>query len=631
MKNDNNIEKPIISIITDYLKAKETDFALMINGAWGCGKTYFIKNTLESKIEEIPCPNKKNQKYKQIYVSLYGVSSIDEIRDRIFYEINPNLKWIDSISRRLISAAEAIPNGGNIVKDLLTTDKNEKSSIIKKITKYYDKVLVFDDLERIDFKSLDLQSVLGFINFLAEHNHCKIIVVANDGDLDKEYKQFKEKTIRFSYTYCPEKGEIYDDVCEKYNNDYKQFLKEQKQSILEILNAGKCENLRTLIFITDVFQKIFEKAKGNFSDKINKDLLLPFTIISIEAKNGKTKEDLKGCLIPINSLSHSSLLTNKNSDEEKIDTKEKEDNLLRRKYVRFRKYKGILFYDILFDLVYDGYISDDRLENIIESTRKEYVAKEGTEESKLVKRIIDWTQIPDEEFDNVINTIKDKVSAGKFDVSDLLKIYAAFIYIDVMKINDFTLSDEDTETFKSAIDENMRFKQYLPFFETKAPIWGNYGAPFSGVDAEETKISAEAEAKYNSLRQYALSINNKHQKEDYQAQIYTILSFIKNDETERFRDFISDQNNKFIFLDIPPKDLISAIISANAKTKQIFLLGLELLFPKNVPIAPQKELDYLTALKNELDNYLNKQTIRKNSLTNLYLARNYINSLHRYL
>lgn len=132
MKNDNNIEKPIISIITDYLKAKETDFALMINGAWGCGKTYFIKNTLESKIGEISCPNKKNQKYKQIYVSLYGVSSIDEIRDRIFYEINPNLKWIDSISRRLISATEAIPNGGNIVKDLLTTDKNEKSSIIKK-------------------------------------------------------------------------------------------------------------------------------------------------------------------------------------------------------------------------------------------------------------------------------------------------------------------------------------------------------------------------------------------------------------------------------------------------------------------------------------------------------------------
>ena len=326
MKNDNNIEKPIISIITDYLKAKETDFALMINGAWGSGKTYFIKNTLASKIEKIACPNKKNQKYKQIYVSLYGVSSIEEIRDKIFYGINPKLKWIDSISSRLISATEAIPNAGKIIKYSLSLDKNEKSSIIKKITKYDDKVLVFDDLERIDFKSLDIQSVLWFINFLAEHNHCKIIVVANDGDLDEEYKQFKEKTIRFSYTYCPEKEEIFDNICEKYNDDYKQFLKEQKQFILEILNAGKCENIRTLIFITDVFQKIFEKTKGEFSEKINRDLLLPFTIISIEAKNGKTKENLKGCLIPINNLSYSSLPTNNDLDEEKMTQKK------RRKY-----------------------------------------------------------------------------------------------------------------------------------------------------------------------------------------------------------------------------------------------------------------------------------------------------------
>lgn len=635
MKNDNNIEKPIISIITDYLKAKETDFALMINGAWGCGKTYFLKNSLKLAIEEIDCPkqNKKcvNKKYQQIYVSLYGLSSTEEIKERIFYAINPKYKWIDLVSRKAISATEAIPFVGVGIKNLFTLNKKEKNSIIEAVSNYDNKVLIFDDLERIDKNKIDIQSVLGFINFLAEHNHCKIIVVANDGDLDEDYKQFKEKTIRFSYTYCPEKGEIYDSICEKYNDDYKQFLKGQKQFILEILNAGKCENLRTLIFITDVFQKIFEKAKGNFSDKINKDLLLPFTIISIEVKNGKTKEDLKGCLIPINSLSHSSLLTNKNSDEEKIDTKEKEDNLLRRKYVRFRKYKGILFYDILFDLVYDGYISDDRLENIIESTRKEYVAKEGTEESKLVKQIIDWTQIPDEDFENVIKTIKEKVSSGKFDAIDLLKIYEAFIHIDAMKINDFTLTDNDTETFKSAIDNAMRFKQYLPFFETEAPIWVNYDAPVSGIEDEETKISAEAEAKYNNLRQYALSINNRHQEEDYQAQIIVILSFIKNDETERFREFISDQNNKFLFIDIPPKDLISAIISASAKTKQIFLFGLELLFPKHVTIASSKEVEFLKALKKELDDYLNKQTIRKNSLTNLYLARNYINSLHRYL
>ncbi len=629
MKNDNNIEKPIISIITDYLKAKETDFALMINGAWGCGKTYFLKNSLKLAIEEIDCPkqNKKcvNKKYQQIYVSLYGLSSTEEIKERIFYAINPKYKWIDLVSRKAISATEAIPFVGVGIKNLFTLNKKEKNSIIEAVSNYDNKVLIFDDLERIDKNKIDIQSVLGFINFLAEHNHCKIIVVANDGDLDEDYKQFKEKTIRFSYTYSSEKGEIFDNICEKYNDDYKQFLKEQKQFLLEILNAGKCENIRSLIFITDVFQKIFEKTKGEFSEKINRDLLLPFTIISIEAKNGKTKENLKGCLIPINNLSYSSLPTNNDLDEEKNDPKEKEEILLRNKYVRFRKYNAILFYDILFDLVYEGYIQDYRLENIIESIRKEYIAKEGTEESKLVKQIIDWTQIPDEDFENVIKTIKEKVSSGKFDAIDLLKIYEAFIHIDAMKINDFTLTDNDTETFKTAIDNAMRFKQYLPFFETEAPIWVNYDAPVSAIDAEEIKKSAEAE--YNSLRQYALSINNKHQKEDYQAQINVILAFIKNNETERFREFLSDQNNKFLFLDIPPKDLISAIIAANAKTKQIFLLGLELLFPKHVTIASIKEVEFLTEIKKELDNYLNKQNKRMPSLANLIFAQNYINNI----
>ncbi len=635
MKNDNNIESPIISIVTDYLKDNNTDYALMINGAWGSGKTYFIKQSLKLAIEEIECPKQNNncddKKYQQIYVSLYGLSSTEEIKERIFYAINPNYKWIETTTSKLLAFTELIPIIGGAVKEVLPNDK-EKAGIKDAIANYYNKVLIFDDLERIDKNKIDIQSVLGFINFLAEHDHYKIIVVANDEILGDDYKQFKEKTIRFSYNYHPDLSETYDDICKckKYNEDYQAFLKEQKQFILDIIRAGECKNIRTLIFITDVFQKIFEKAKGKFSNEINRDLLLPFTIISIEAKNGKTKDDLKSCLIPINSLSHSSLQTDKNLDKEKIDPKEEADKLLRNKYVRFRKYKGILFYDILFDLVCDGYISDDRLGNIIESTRKDYIAKEGTEETKLVNKIINWTQISDDEFENVIKTIKDKVLLGKFDAVDLLKIYEAFIYIDAMKINDFTLTDNDTETFKSAIDNAMRFKQYMPYFDTEAPIWIYYDAPVSDIEDEETKISAKAEAKYNNLRQYALSINNKHQEEDYQAQINVILVFIKNDETERFREFISDQNNKFLFIDIPPKDLISAIISASAKTKQIFLFGLELLFPKHVPIASSKEVKFLNAIKKELDDYLNKQTIRKNSLTNLYFARNYINSIQRY-
>ncbi len=57
-----------MSLLNDYLKGKNTDYALMINSAWGSGKTFFIKNTLKTKIESIVCPiqkdNDKENKYK---------------------------------------------------------------------------------------------------------------------------------------------------------------------------------------------------------------------------------------------------------------------------------------------------------------------------------------------------------------------------------------------------------------------------------------------------------------------------------------------------------------------------------------------------------------------------------------
>jgi tRNA A37 threonylcarbamoyladenosine biosynthesis protein TsaE len=72
----NNLEQ----IITDYLQAKETDYAIMINGDWGCGKTYYIRNILTDNIKKIksvvPTSGKAQKKnyaefkpYELVYVS----------------------------------------------------------------------------------------------------------------------------------------------------------------------------------------------------------------------------------------------------------------------------------------------------------------------------------------------------------------------------------------------------------------------------------------------------------------------------------------------------------------------------------------------------------------------------------
>lgn len=611
------MNEAIVSIMTDYLKDKDTDYALMINGAWGSGKTYFINNTLKAEIESVECPKNDNDKkktYKQIFVSLYGVASIEEINERIFYAINPIFKWVEIASNKIVSALETAAWGG-FFKNLVPSNNEEKDKIRSAITNYDDKVFFFDDLERIDKNKIDIQSVLGYINSLTEHKHYKVIVVANDEVLGDDYKLFKEKTIRFSYHHCPKMSDIFDSVCKKYeeSNQYKKFLDEQKTFILDIISAGRCKNIRTLIFVTDVYKKIFERTQGEYDSEINQDLLLPFTLISIEAKNGHAKEELKDALQSIGSLSIMDFLPNHEQYENKQCTpKEEYEQELNIKYIRFKSDRLIRFYDELFELIYDGYVSPNNLDTVITNLRNEYKAKIETDEIKLVKQIINynWTQIPDDEFPIIVEKVKKNVVENKYRVSDLLKIYAAFVQIEAMNIEGFTLSEDETKTFKEAIGVSMKDLSYQSFLHIQLPMWN------------ENDMS---KAKYNELRNYALEINEEHKKETDSRKKQDILDMIKNNDNEKFRSFFADFNNRSLFVEIPSKDMITAISSANAEIKQVLGLGLSTFFPENLTNPSKNSLGYLEDINAKLNDYLNKQTERKPSLVNLYRIQNYLN------
>ena len=51
-ERDEKMEDLIESIL-DYIRSDYTDYAIMINGEWGSGKTYFWNNKIRPKIENI--------------------------------------------------------------------------------------------------------------------------------------------------------------------------------------------------------------------------------------------------------------------------------------------------------------------------------------------------------------------------------------------------------------------------------------------------------------------------------------------------------------------------------------------------------------------------------------------------
>ena len=72
----------LVESILDYIRSDYTDYAIMINGEWGSGKTYFWNNKIRNKIENMHINGKQ---YTTIYMSLYGISNLEEISKKNIY------------------------------------------------------------------------------------------------------------------------------------------------------------------------------------------------------------------------------------------------------------------------------------------------------------------------------------------------------------------------------------------------------------------------------------------------------------------------------------------------------------------------------------------------------------------
>jgi predicted AAA+ superfamily ATPase len=149
-------------------------FAVLLNGPWGIGKTFLIKNILKENFPE-------NKDYA--YVSLYGLANFDEIDSALFRAIHPALGWTGTkLAGRVTSIALKY---FNITPDVKLSEVLDKFQL---------KVYIFDDIERSE---IPINKVLGYINEFVEHGGCKVIIVGNEAEIaDKEaYLRRREKLI----------------------------------------------------------------------------------------------------------------------------------------------------------------------------------------------------------------------------------------------------------------------------------------------------------------------------------------------------------------------------------------------------------------------------------------------------
>lgn len=263
--------------IKHYIEKDKTKSAIMLTGAWGTGKSYYIRNVLEPFLKE-------NGKHRCAVVSLYGLKNTSEISKRIYFELRTmgSSKKSEALSTAKAAAtivAKTVLNGmtNMIGFDIGRISDEELENVYSSID-LSNALVVFEDLER---SNIDVIDILGYVNSLTEQDGAKVLLIANEDEILKYYDSQPDKDGK-TYKIPDEKTIMYLKAKEKtvndtivFNSDYKSAIKniisksfenlkrfesdENIEDILGIMESLQNYNLRSFIFACQKTVDIYEK------------------------------------------------------------------------------------------------------------------------------------------------------------------------------------------------------------------------------------------------------------------------------------------------------------------------------------------------------------------------------------
>ncbi len=459
----------LLESVLDYVRSDYTDYAIMINGEWGSGKTYFWNNRIKRKIESLTL---NGRRYKTIYMSLYGISNLEEISKKIFIETT---QLMDKDLRKYMQTheQEGIPEYAKTSIDMANFFGLSKSGEKMDYDEFFavtDKVLCFDDLERAN---VDVIDILGYINNFVEHDHMKTIIICNEKELatkmksenlemktfiatyllDKQgelnnndlpmvekikdriekvfertndYERIKEKLIGETFEYAPKFDYIINGILMRYESypSFLKFLRENSSYIMATFKRSGTRNLRILKQALNDFKKIYEMTEKLYpnTNKLVMQTMLIFTIAaSFEIKAGKiTKEKFKN--IEDNEEYKSILVSSRVlMDNRQFYIKEFDSNYYYNFKAEYRFFKFIEYY--IRTRIFDMKLFKKDMEEA-------ELSSGGEKEMPAYKKILveEYWKIPDEKFFEVIYEALEDVKKGRLQLIEIAKLFVYYIY-----------------------------------------------------------------------------------------------------------------------------------------------------------------------------------------------------------
>ena len=512
------------------------------------GKTYFWNNKVRKKIETMQLNGKK---YTTIYMSLYGISNLEDISKKIFIEttqlMDKNLKkYMDSHQEsRIPEYAKTGLNMANSFGLSQNSDKMDYASFFATD----DKILCFDDLERAN---VDVIDILGYINNFVEHDHIKTIIICNEKELsaklkstnlemktfiatyilDKEgsllnsdkpmvekisdkieyvfdkandYERIKEKLIGETFEYVPKFNYIIDGLLMRYykNEELMKFLREHTSLITSTFVKSGTRNLRILKHALNDFSKVYEvvnKYYPNTKLRVLQTMLIFTIAVSFEIKAGKITKD-KFVTIESNEEYKAILVSSRVlMDNRQFYIKEFDNNY----YFNFKSdYRFFKFIEIYVRTrIFDMKAFKKDMECIINTI--------DTEKLPGYKRLLteEYWKISDEKFPEIIEEVIGNIKDGSLKLIEIVKLFAYFSYFSKRHLIDYKISDLK-EMFLKSMDKASKNSEYC-----------------DNVEEELSRIGLDVGEEMDEIVAYFNELNSKLKDDMYRKQAESIFKCI---------------------------------------------------------------------------------------------------------
>lgn len=247
------------NFILNYIRYNKTKSAIMLTGAWGTGKSYYIENTLKDFLDD----NKKGY----VVVSLYGITNLEDLSKAIYFESKlsklKSKSFKTKLSQLISKFFKTKSNNSLYKKEIINSGIVVGKTIIKGIANRYiidlsvsnndfkkiyesinltNKIIILEDIERT---GIDIIELLGFVNSLTDRDDVKVLLVANEDEILTDigndnsenddvsslneknntakvymYQKIKEKTISDTISFEPDWLDCIKSILSQFNEEF---------------------------------------------------------------------------------------------------------------------------------------------------------------------------------------------------------------------------------------------------------------------------------------------------------------------------------------------------------------------------------------------------------------------------